>query len=328
MITIDIDLSRLPYKICQPDPTKYQLTKELKSAAKVAITLGQPLLLTGEPGTGKTQLAYKIAYDLSKNNPDFYEKPFVFNTKTTSTAMDLFYQYDAIRHFHDASVKKEAKGEVPSVLNYITFQALGKAIALSNIGKIGEKYRKCLLGSEKWDEKSKSNVVLIDEIDKAPRDFPNDLLDEIEYFRFRIKEDDNHEIRKGVDKKIIIVITSNSEKNLPDAFLRRCVFYHIPFPGKDDLINIVLSHLGENSKYTDENLIEYFLKIREILTKKKPATAELIAWLRILELESFITDEKINFDNLSEEQKNILKFSYSVLAKNREDWVNLNEFNL
>jgi MoxR-like ATPase len=295
------------------------------SAVEVAILLGQPLLLTGEAGTGKTQLAHKIAYDLSRTNPDFYGKPFVFNTKTTSTAADLFYQYDAISHFHDASIKKTEKEEALSALNYISFQALGEAIALSNLNKIGEKYRKCLLESKYWGEKPKSSVVLIDEIDKAPRDFPNDLLDEIEYYHFRIKEADNHEIKKGEDQKIIIVITSNSEKNLPDAFLRRCVFYHIPFPDKDILLKIVLNHLEENSKYANEVLIGYFLTIRDKLTRKKPATAELIFWLSILELKNFIGDERLNLDNLSKEQKDILKYSYSVLAKTYEDWISINE---
>jgi MoxR-like ATPase len=119
MITLDIKLSETPQISYQPDPTKYLLTEELKSAVKVAITLGQPLLITGEPGTGKTQLAYKVAYDLSRDNPDFYETPFVFNTKTTSTATDLFYLYDAIRHFHDANIRKTTGEEIPHISNYI-----------------------------------------------------------------------------------------------------------------------------------------------------------------------------------------------------------------
>ena len=220
------------------------------------------------------------------------------------------------------------KEEAPSVLNYITFHALGKAIALSNIDKIGEKYRTCFLESEKWDDKPKSSVVLIDEIDKAPRDFSNDLLDEIEYFQFRIKEDDNHVIEKGEEQKIIIVITSNSEKNLPDAFLRRCAFHHIPFPKKDVLLKIILSHLGESSTYANENLIEYFFEIREELKRKKPATAELINWLKILELENFFIDEKLDWPNLSEKQLRILELNYSVLAKTHEDFDSINELHL
>ena len=139
MIKLDLNLSKIPLISYQPDPTKYLLTEKLKNAVEVAITLGQPLLVTGEPGTGKTQLSYKVAYDLSRNNPDFYEKPFVFNTKTTSTATDLFYLYDAIRHFHDANIRKTTGEKIPNVSNYIKMQALGKAIALSNEKEIERK---------------------------------------------------------------------------------------------------------------------------------------------------------------------------------------------
>jgi MoxR-like ATPase len=321
MITLDMKLSETTQISYQPDPTKYLLSEELKNAVKVAITLGQPLLVTGEPGTGKTQLAYKVAYDLSRDNPNFYEKPFVFNTKTTSTATDLFYLYDAIRHFHDANIRKTTGEKIPNVSNYIKLQALGKAIALSNEKEIerNEFIQTSAAGP-------KSSVVLIDEIDKAPRDFPNDILDEIEKFQFEIKEAENYKITKGESQRIIVIMTSNSEKNLPDAFLRRCVFYHIPFPGKEELFKIVQSHLGEDSEYAkDDELIKHFQKIREILTKKKPATAELIAWLRILELKNFILDGKVDFDNLTTEQKKILMISYLVLAKTKEDLETLGE---
>ena len=320
MIKLDLNLSKIPLISYQPDPTKYLLTEKLKNAVEVAITLGQPLLVTGEPGTGKTQLSYKVAYDLSRNNPDFYEKPFVFNTKTTSTATDLFYLYDAIRHFHDANIRKTTGEKIPNVSNYIKMQALGKAIALSNEKEIE---RKEFIQTSAAGPKS--SVVLIDEIDKAPRDFPNDILDEIEKFQFEIKEAGNYKIIKGENQRIIVIITSNSEKNLPDAFLRRCVFYHIPFPGKEELFKIVQSHLEEDSKYASDELIERFQKIREILTKKKPATAELIAWLKILELENFMIDGKVDLDNLTPGQKDILMSSYSVLAKTWEDLEALSE---
>lgn len=320
MIKLDLNLSKIPLISYQPDPTKYLLTEKLKNAVEVAITLGQPLLVTGEPGTGKTQLSYKVAYDLSRNNPDFYEKPFVFNTKTTSTATDLFYLYDAIRHFHDANIRKTTGEKIPNVSNYIKMQALGKAIALSNEKEIE---RKEFIQTSAAGPKS--SVVSIDEIDKAPRDFPNDILDEIEKFQFEIKEAGNYKIIKGENQRIIVIITSNSEKNLPDAFLRRCVFHHIPFPGKEELFKIVQSHLEEDSKYASDELIERFQKIREILTKKKPATAELIAWLKILELENFMIDGKVDLDNLTPGQKDILMSSYSVLAKTWEDLEALSE---
>lgn len=321
MITLDMNLSKAPLISYQPDPTKYLLTEELKNAVKVAIVLGQPLLITGEPGTGKTQLAYKVAYDLSRDNPDFYEKPFVFDTKTTSTAPDLFYFYDAIRHFHDANIRQTTGEKMPNVSNYIELKYLGEAIALSSEQEI---QRKEFIRISVTDPKS--SVVLIDEIDKAPRDFPNDVLDEIEKFQFKIKEAEDYQITKGENQRIIVIMTSNSEKNFPDAFLRRCVFYHIPFPGKKELFNIVQRHLGADSQYTkDDELIKHFLEIREILTKKKPATSELIAWLRILELENFIVNGKFDPDNLTSEQKNILMMSYSVLAKTREDLETLRE---
>jgi MoxR-like ATPase len=321
-----MDLTKIDPLSYQPDPKNYQLTEELKSAVKVAIKLGQPLLLTGDPGTGKTLLAHKIAHDLSKTNKIFYERPFVFNTKTTSTATDLFYTYDAIRHFYDANIKKEVIEKALKISNYIQMQALGKAIALSSRKEIEAKEFINIP-----EEEPKSSVVLIDEIDKAPRDFPNDILDEIENFRFEIKEADNYKITKDSDQRIIIIMTSNSEKNLPDAFLRRCVFYHIPFPQKENLFQIVRSQLGANSKYSDNDLndlIELFLNIRRIIKKKKPATAELIAWLKILEVEDFVTDSKVDLNNMSEDQKKILLSSYSVLAKTIEDSQCVEEENL
>jgi len=324
--TIRIDLSRIGKLKIFPDPGKYQLSDELKNAVNVALTLGQPLLLTGEPGTGKTQLAHKIAYDLSKEYEEFYKELFVFNTKTTSMASDLFYVYDAISHFRDANIKKTENRDPIDVSNYIKLQALGKAIALSNITDVDKRYVEKLSDSETQDFTPKSSVVLIDEIDKAPRDFPNDLLDEIENLHFRIKEDNYYTIKKGNDRKIIVVITSNSEKNLPDAFLRRCVFYNITFPGKEELQKIVQSHLGNETKYTSDALIDFFMKeFRDKLTRKKPATVELIAWLKMLEIENFLGGERFDPSNLSVNQKDILRDSFPILAKNLDDMKTLEE---
>ena len=113
-------------------------------------------------------------------------------------------------------------------------------------------------------------------------------------------------------------MTSNSEKNLPEAFLRRCVFYHIPFPSHQQLLEIIQSQLGRETSYSDDQLIRHFQKIRSLVKKKKPATAELIAWLRILELKGFLNGH-LDLQKLSPEQKKILKLSYSVLAKHKED---------
>ncbi len=319
MNKLEIDISKLNFANFQIKPENYILTEELKNAVKVAISLGQPLLLTGEPGTGKTQLAYKIAHDLSKGSSSFNTEPLVFNTKTTSVAADLFYTYDAIKHFHDANIRNAENIIIPKISKYITLQAFGKAIALSNQNEV--QTNEFLVTAEK---KTASSVVLIDEIDKAPRDFPNDILNEIERFEFEIKEADNYKIKIGDKHHIVVIMTSNSEKNLPDAFLRRCIFYHIPFPSKEQLINIVKSHLGENSFYSDEKCIDFFIKVRETIKKKKPATAELIAWLRILEIENFVADNKFDFKDLTPVQKNILQLSYSVLAKTKDDLLELN----
>ena len=160
-------------------------------------------------------------------------------------------------------------------------------------------------------------MVLIDEIDKAPTDFPNDILYEIEHMAFEIKEV-GKSIRGGKTHRPIVVMTSNSEKNLPEAFLRRCVFYHIPFPAHAQLVEIVRAHLGESSQYADDRLIRHFLQVRDAVKKKKPATAELIGWLRMLELENFLTPD-LSFERMSPEQRKSLRFSYSVLAKNKDD---------
>ncbi len=297
----------------KPKPQTYQLDDALQSAVEVAIQLGQPLLITGEPGTGKTQLAFKVAYDLNKHNPNFLPLPLVFHTKTGSNSNDLFYLYDAIRHFHDASIKKAAGDQLPDIGTYIDFQALGKAIALTK--PLTDQSRKFLKGGQ-LESFMGGSVVLIDEIDKAPRDFPNDILYEIERYAFEIKEDSNREVVKDDLHKIIIIMTSNSEKNLPDAFLRRCIFYHIPFPDETKLLNIALSHLGTESPYADERLIKTFLEIRNLLPKKKPATAELIAWLKMLETKDYLQKS-------SAEQSKIMRISYSILAKTFDDFKEL-----
>lgn len=292
-------------------PGRYLLHRELIGAINAALALGQPLLLTGEPGTGKTRLAYRIAHDLHQQQPDFLPEPLVFVTKTNSTAQELFYQYDALRHFHDANVRQAQAEAAPDIAHYIDLQAYGQAIALTNAAEIRS-------GRFLRAERPRSSVVLIDEIDKAPRDFPNDLLSEVENAEFRIKEANQHLIRQGEGQRIVLVLTSNSEKHLPEAFLRRCVFYHIPFPDAEQLQRIVQVHFGEDTPYRDEALIEHFLHIRETVRKKKPATAELIAWLRILELADFV-QSGIDLRRLSTTQRDHLRMSYSVLAKTQED---------
>jgi len=288
----------------------YVFTSQLENAVRVAIYLGKPLLLTGEAGTGKTRLAFAIAERLG------IEEPLVFNTKTTSTAKDLLYSYNHLLHFQHINSIKDADKKTLEVKDiedlFIQYHALGKAIL-----------------------SKKREIVLIDEIDKAPRDLPNDILDVIENMEFEVpelrlgeKENETHEIniKKTGDKKNrpLIILTSNSEKSLPDAFLRRCVFYNIEI--NDELTLKILQE-----KYTVETfsidewttIIKHFGKIRNLLQRKKPATAELISWVGLLIETKFpIIKLKLIEDKtiiLSETETDHLKLSYCVLAKNTED---------
>lgn len=294
------------------DPERYIIDEGLRNAVEVAIALNQPLLLTGEPGTGKTKLAWKLAYELSKAKGDFtfLDKPLVFNTKTSSSAKDLFYIYDALGHFQAANIKREASQKAPQTADFIELQAMGKAIALTNPKGFDTGKFKTDLG-----DKPQSSVVLIDEVDKAPRDFPNDLLHEIENQEFQIKELDNYPVQRGDRQRIVVILTSNSEKNLPDAFLRRCVFYHIPFPDDQQLLAIAKAQLGGATTYTDkllEELISKFALIRQRAVRKPPATAELISWLRILELNKV-------FDMKEDEKLTQMRDNLSILVKTKED---------
>lgn len=273
------------------DPAGYVAEPGLRDAVNVALVLGQPLLVTGEPGTGKTQLAGSIAHELELS------PPFMFRTKTTSTAKDLFYRYDALRHFHDANVMKKDSQSL-SVDDYINYEALGLAI----------------LYAQKGDSSARRSVVLIDEVDKAPRDFPNDILNEIEEFSFTVSET-GKSFTADERYRPIVLLTSNSEKNLPDAFLRRCVFYNIPAPNRAQLETIVRNRLKLSEEFFPfvEPLIRHFEDIRGLALKKKPATAELLAWLAVL------NKMQVNNDSLAPGKSEALAFTYSILAKNKED---------
>jgi MoxR-like ATPase len=288
-------------------PQDYLAEKGLRDAVNVALALGQPLLVTGEPGTGKTQLGGSIAYEFELPLPYPHSKPFVFHTKTTSHAKDLFYRYDALGHFHDSQFQSEAA----SPERYISYEALGLAILLSLDKNGGDTYL-----PEQWKGKGPvKTVVLIDEIDKAPRDLPNDILHEIERLSFTVTET-RTTFEADKNYRPFVIFTSNSEKDLPDAFLRRCVFYHIAFPDSGRLKEIVKRRLKLSSNFTPEmldNAVTRFEEIRKLGLKKSPATAELLGWMKIL------ARLEIDVKNPKPGEAEALAFSYSALAKTKED---------
>ncbi|MCI0523785.1 MAG: MoxR family ATPase [Acidobacteria bacterium] len=291
------------------DPAGYIAEKGLRDAVNVALALGQPLLLTGEPGTGKTQLAASLAYEL--NLP----APLVFNVKTTSGARDLFYRYDALGHFHDA--QPQFGKQQLEIENYISYEAFGLAVLLSKEPQEADPF----LPRRLRGKGPTRSVVLIDEIDKAPRDLPNDVLNEIENMSFTVKET-GRAFESDQRYRPILVLTSNSEKNLPDAFLRRCVFYHISFPDRERLKRIVERRVNLASGFTPAMLdraVRHFEEIRELGLRKQPATAEFLDWVRIL------NRMEIDVNDLKPGQAEALALTYAALAKTREDFERLRE---
>lgn len=291
----------------------------LIKAVEIAIALGKPLLVSGEPGTGKTKLADYVAmqlYTQTKDKPfGFLNKPFIFNTKSTSVSTDLFYFYDAVSHFRSqhADVKTE---------QFIELKPMGLAIAqthglnsdalkgLAAIGNFTDKY---------LQPQPQSSVVLIDEIDKAPREFPNDLLNEMENYQFDIKEINQPVARAANDCNMIVIMTSNSEKNLPNAFLRRCVFYHIDFPDKPKLLKIAKKRLTINNGEYDtliEKAIDEFNSIRSRAMNKKPSTSEFLDWINLLQFYKLLKNDSFapgNADPVYAATKNTLIKNYDDL---------------
>ena len=253
----------------------YRPSEELEIAMNTAIAVGAPLLLTGEPGTGKTQAAYFAAWQLGLG------EPLHFQAKTNSQAIDLLYDFDTVRYFRDAYLQGLAGDRDAAHLNkraYIEPRPLWQAFAAAETSR-------------------KPAVLLIDEIDKAPRDFPNDLLHEVQEMRFRIKET-NEEIVCDEALRPILFITSNDERRLPDAFLRRCVSHHIELT--DGLLrDAIKAHAGrfpELGKEFIDLAVSRFMAIRSRMREKPPATGELLAWLQVLAIETGNNPHVLNAD--------------------------------
>jgi MoxR-like ATPase len=225
----------------------YVVSDELKNAVNVAIALEKPLLIKGEPGTGKTMLAQAIADALDKDL-------IIWNIKSTTKAQDGLYLYDTVQRLYDSQF---GEGDVKDVGRYV------------RLGKLGEAFT------------AKEQVVLlIDEIDKADLEFPNDLLWELDKMEFYINE--TKKIVK-TNERPIVIITSNAEKELPDAFLRRCLFHYIAFPEPDKMEEIVRVHYKDIDSKLLAQAMESFYKLREMKEiQKKPGTSELLDWLQAL----------------------------------------------
>ena len=274
------------------DPAGYMPSPGLAQAVNAALILGRPLLVTGEPGTGKTQLAYSIAHEIGTAATGISVPVYKFETKSTSVSRDLFYSYDAIAAF------RATESDRKPAIDYVTYQALGRAI----IEAYDEDLVRGLLPSDRerygHPGQARRSVVLIDEIDKAPRDFPNDLLNEIDRMHFRIAEADYaptpgarpDPIEFESNMRPIVIITSNSEKSLPDPFLRRCVFHHIPFPDEAELQEIVARRF-QGVAFPSELMkgaLELFGQLRGKdggpTLGKPPSTAELLDFLQLVQI--------------------------------------------
>ncbi len=299
---------------------EYDPSEPLQHAVNVALMLHKPLLLTGEPGTGKSDLAYHLAYHFGWGEVEH------FVTRTDSVATDLLYRYDSLAHFHKVNIQKECRElraeEIEKM--FISYVALGRVIC-DSIGQNEEGV-------------PRRRVVLIDEIDKAPRDLPNDILTILEEMRFEVpqlktangKEYPSRENpiykKTGNDElKPVVILTSNSEKTLPEAFLRRCLFFHIEMPDQKHLMKILLlkkSILRDITEQEGGEFIKLFFTIRDLVKGKKPATHELILWIWWMRQLKFTPDHIYQFDNNAEHAKTLLS-GLSVLAKEADDWKNV-----
>ncbi len=258
--------------------SEYIATVDLSVAVNAAITLEKPLLIKGEPGTGKTELARQVAHSLSLPIMEW-------NIKSTTRAQQGLYEYDAVSRLRDSQ------------------------LGIADINEIDHYIKKGKLW-EAFVSKTKT-VLLIDEIDKADIEFPNDLLQELDKMAFHVYETNQQITAKH---RPIIIITSNNEKELPDAFLRRCFFHYIKFPDKQTLEKIIEIHFPKIKKNLLNNALTQFFDIRETPgLKKKPSTSEILDWLKLL------LCEDIDASDLRNDPKNILPRMHGALLKNEQD---------
>lgn len=252
---------------------KYVVTKELMNAVNVSIALEKPLLIKGEPGTGKTMLAEAIADALDM-------ELIIWGIKSTTKAQEGLYVYDTVQRLYDSQF---GEGNVADIKQYI------------KLGKLGEAF-----------SSDRQVVLLIDEIDKADLEFPNDLLWELDKMEFYINE--TKETIKTKHRPIVI-ITSNAEKELPDAFLRRCIFHYIEFPNAEKMEEIIRVHFGDIDRKLCEKALEAFYEIRSMKElQKKPSTSELLDWLQALMISG------VNIKTIKDE----IPFTGVLLKKNQD----------
>ena len=226
----------------------YVADPELLRAVNIAMVLQKPLLIKGEPGTGKTMLAEAIAQALNK-------QLIIWNIKSTTKAQDGLYVYDVVQRLYDSQFGGQG---VDDIAKYV------------KLGKLGEAFTA-----------EEQVILLIDEIDKADLEFPNDLLWELDRMEFHIPETKETITARH---RPVVIITSNAEKELPDAFLRRCVFHYIEFPDKELMADIVRVHFPDLDEKLLTQVLEAFYKIRQLpQIKKKPSTSEIIDWIRALQ---------------------------------------------
>ena len=258
---------------------RYVATEDLTTAVNAAVTLGRPILIKGEPGTGKTQLAEEVARSL--------DRPLLqWHVKSTTKAQQGLYEYDAVARLRDSQLGDE---RVPDIGNYIVKGAMWEAF-----------------------DQDIQPVLLIDEIDKADIEFPNDLLRELDRMEFYVYETHETIVAKH---RPIIVITSNNEKELPDAFLRRCFFHYIRFPDAATMKDIVDVHYPGLKKELLSEALKAFYDLREMPgLKKKPSTSELLDWLKLLLAED-VPPETLS----SDDRRKTLPPLYGALLKNEQD---------